>query len=619
MSIYFKAIALTIFFILITACGTDETTTTSTAPAVTPSSSAMLSASPTLTPQVAEPTAVPAPTSEPANNGISFVDSGQRLGEANSWDVALGDLDGDGDLDAFVANSVQGGAKNAVWINDGRGSFTHSEQLGYGQGVALGDVDGDGDLDAVTTHWTENKQSAVWLNDGSGLFTDSGQNLGFAFSPALGDVDGDGDLDIYLAQMAANTVWLNDGSGVFSDTGQRLSTAITAAVVLDDLDGDGDLDALAGGWDEPAKVWLNDGAGAFTEHEQTLSSASVHIHDLALGDVDGDGDLDAFTAVASGDPNQVWLNDGGGAFSDNGQQLYSSLAHGVALGDIDGDGDLDALTMHGDRWRDSFGGKIWLNDGTGQFEESEAGLGDLYSSQPALGDLDGDGDLDAFLAHGEMWQENGGELPNTVWLWGQDTSTATGATQEIAPIIDGALSPGEWDTAVLENLSDGSELFLMQDGDYLYLAVRSVMPEMIGANVFIADGNQVRILHTSAALGTAVYQQNDDTWQKTHDFDWQCRSTGDSTSAQAERAAYLLENGWLAANSRMGTPNELEYQIKLPSAPPYRIAVSVFRSSVPDERVIWPHSLTDATTRPNPGGLPAEMDFALEQWATFQE
>ena len=138
---------------------------------------------------------------------------------------------------------------------------------------------------------------------------------------------------------------------------------------------------------------------------------------------------------------------------------------------------------------------------------------------------------------------------------------------------------------------------------------------MIGANVFIEDNGQVRILHTSAALGTAVYQQNGDIWQQTQDFNWQCRDTGNSEATQAKRAAYLQENGWLAANSRMGVPNELEYQIVL-TGDSERIAVSVFRSSTPNERASWPPTLDDAAIRPNPGGLPTEMHFSPEQWAT---
>jgi hypothetical protein len=103
-----------------------------------------------------------------------FIDSGQSLGDASSKDVVLGDFDGDGDLDVFVANY----GANKVWLNDGSGTFTDSGQnLGTSDSycVALGDVDGDGDLDAFVANGGLNR---LWLNDGSGTFYDSAQNLG---------------------------------------------------------------------------------------------------------------------------------------------------------------------------------------------------------------------------------------------------------------------------------------------------------------------------------------------------------------------------------------------------------------------------------------------------------
>ena len=53
-----------------------------------------------------------------------FTDSSQSLGSSESLGVELGDVDGDGDLDAFVANDGQ----NEVWLNDGNGNFTESSQ-----------------------------------------------------------------------------------------------------------------------------------------------------------------------------------------------------------------------------------------------------------------------------------------------------------------------------------------------------------------------------------------------------------------------------------------------------------------------------------------------------------
>ena len=317
----------------------------------------------------------------------------------------------------MVANDGKASAGNAVWLNDGHGVFTVSEQSpGSGTSMELGDVDGDGDLDAFVASW-DDEPSTAWLNDGAGAFADSGQKLGSGgcFAVTMGDLDGDGDLDAIVAQLEANTIWLNDGLGAFADSGQRLGAGVTADVGLGDLDDDGDLDALTGGWDEPAKVWLNDGAGTFPDSGHDLSLAHIHIHGIALGDVDSDGDLDAFMAIASGDPNEVWLNNGDGSFSNSEQELRGPLAHAVSLGDLDGDGDLDAFTAHGDRWRGTEN-RVWLNDGAGHFTDSGLRLGDMYSFGVALGDLDGDRDLDAFVVNSELWRDSGGGITNEVWL-----------------------------------------------------------------------------------------------------------------------------------------------------------------------------------------------------------
>jgi hypothetical protein len=79
---------------------------------------------------------------------ISLVDSGQNLGDDRTFSIALGDLDGDTDLDAFV---VYNNSSDRVYLNDGSGTFTDSGQsLGiaddWGNFVWLGDIDGDNDL-----------------------------------------------------------------------------------------------------------------------------------------------------------------------------------------------------------------------------------------------------------------------------------------------------------------------------------------------------------------------------------------------------------------------------------------------------------------------------------------
>jgi hypothetical protein len=351
----------------------------------------------------AEPTATPTPPAVTGGSGL-FADSGQTLGDSVSQDVALGDLDGDGDLDAFAVN--EGDQPNEVWLNDGTGIFTDSGQrLGnsHSNAVALGDLDGDGDLDAFVGN--DDADHTVWLNDGAGHFTDSRQSLGGSsgWAVALGDLDGDGDLDVFEGGGGVNKAWLNDGTGSFTDSGQDLAASDSVAVALGDLDDDGDLDAFVGNWFGGGvnQVWLNDGTGTFTDSGQNLGTLGTLA--VALGDVNGDGDLDAFVANQGGEANRVWLNDGAGTFADSGQRLGNSDSWTVALGDVDGDGDLDAFVGN----RSDQANKVWLNDGAGDFFDSGQNLGWSNSDGMALGDLDGDGDLDAFV---------GNHGPNRVWL-----------------------------------------------------------------------------------------------------------------------------------------------------------------------------------------------------------
>ncbi|MBL9152511.1 MAG: DUF11 domain-containing protein, partial [Verrucomicrobiales bacterium] len=290
----------------------------------------------------------------------TFSDSGQFLGKNSyTWSVALGDVDGDGDLDLVEGNRDQA---NRVWLNDGAGSFTDSGQTIGNHAtfsVALGDVDGDGDLDLVEGN--RNQANRVWLNNGFGTFSNSGQTLGNhrTLSVALGDLDGDGDLDLFEGNYnQANRIWLNNGSGSFSSSGQTLGIHNTLSVALGDLDGDGDLDLFEGNYGQANRVWLNNGSGSFSDSGQTLGNHQTY--SVALGDVDGDGDLDLVEGNAyygSGQINRIWLNNGSGSFSSSGQTLGNHNTLSVALGDVDGDGDLDIV--EGTNGQPN---RVWLNE-----------------------------------------------------------------------------------------------------------------------------------------------------------------------------------------------------------------------------------------------------------------
>jgi hypothetical protein len=182
--------------------------------------------------------------------------------------------------------------------------------------------------------------------------------------------------------------------------------------------------------------------------------------------------------------------------------------------------------------------------------------------------------------------------------------------------IDGTMSQGEWDNAKVEKFPDGSELFLMDCEGYLYLGIRASTTEMIVGNILIDRGDEIAILHSSAALGTAIYRKVTESWQRSQDFVWFFRKTDNSEIAQAERDAFLKQEHWIAANALMGIPNELEYQIKTTDET-QRMAVIFIRSSNPDMKIPWPNDLDDDCIMPTVGGLPAQMHFAPEKWETI--
>lgn len=318
-------------------------------------------------------------------------------GAKASSDVAVGDLDNDGDLDAFVANS---GGGSDIYTNNGNGSFSVFMELGVNsEEVALGDLDGDGDLDAFvacyfgSNYWFRNNMSNT---NGLPAFTSNSlPGVGSSYGVALGDLDGDGDLDAFVANTGAGPeqVYLNDGAGNFT-IGSTFGGKNSVGVALGDLDGDGDLDAIVATDSSVngfySDIYLNNGNGTFA-NGGTVSPNVRGSFDVALGDLDGDGDLDAILANTSTAAEEVCLNNGDATFSVS--EFGGGWSTDVALGDLDGDGDLDAfITNENDEPDD-----VYLNNGSGGFT-FKMGLGSKMSfGGIGLGDFDGDRDLDVFV------------------------------------------------------------------------------------------------------------------------------------------------------------------------------------------------------------------------------
>lgn len=134
----------------------------------------------------------PTPNRIYTNNGVGvFTDSGQALGNADSNEMILGDLDGDGDLAALFATFS---GPNKVWFND------------FGAcPVLCGDCDHDGDVEIIDALKAAQIAAGILSPTPSDFLTC--------------DVDGDGDIDILDALLTAQF-----SAGLAGDAGLSVFT-----------------------------------------------------------------------------------------------------------------------------------------------------------------------------------------------------------------------------------------------------------------------------------------------------------------------------------------------------------------------------------------------------------
>ena len=229
----------------------------------------------------------------------TFQDISKEAGISNQQGKGLGvvpgDIDGDGDLDLYVANDK---VMNHLYINDGQGEFSEDALfagVGYnengraeaGMGVDFSDVNQDGWLDLFVTNFS-GESNTLYINDRSGSFVDQTFLAGLGqpslnylgFGTKFIDFNYDGYQDIFVANghvidniqhfnkgyshAQKKQIFIGDGSASFTEVssaeiGDAKTPSVGRGAAFGDLDNDGDIDIVISNNNGPANLLIRSG------------------------------------------------------------------------------------------------------------------------------------------------------------------------------------------------------------------------------------------------------------------------------------------------------------------------------------------------------------------------
>jgi hypothetical protein len=281
-------------------------------------------------------------------------------------DIAVGDVNGDGNLDLAFANHDTNYL--TVLDGDGKGGFRPApgspftvQSKPHPHGIVIADFNGDGKPDLATDDWQNNRVTVVF-NDGKGGFLSPGVSFPVGKMPyyklRAADLNKDGRADLVTTNFEGGnvTILLADGKGTFKEApGSPFETNKQPfGVAIGDLNGDGNPDLAVGHYSghitdtsgDRMSILLGAGDGTFRLAWSQLAPGNAPTR-VAIGDINGDGIADAVFANDGNASVTVVLGSRREFIVAPGSPLsVGSHPSGIAVGDLNGDGKADIVTAN---------------------------------------------------------------------------------------------------------------------------------------------------------------------------------------------------------------------------------------------------------------------------------